>query len=125
MKITSVLVTAGLLLGIVAAPAMVPQTVTAAADPNAKAQLCNGIGGCTNDNGAGFNSLIKTIVNILLLIIGAASVIMIVIGGMRYTLSNGDSSAVKGAKDTILYAIIGLIVASAAYAIVNWVIIKL
>ena len=64
---------------------------------------------------------IKTVVNILLFILGAIAVIMIIIGGVRYTTSNGDSSAIKGAKDTILYAVIGLVVAILAYAIVNFV----
>lgn len=74
----------------------------------------------TNDTSAG--DIIKGIVNILLFIIGAVSVIMIVIGGFKYVVSNGDSSAVKSAKDTIFYAVIGLVVAILAYAVVNWVI---
>ncbi len=67
-------------------------------------------------------SLIKNIVNILLFILGAIAVIMIIIGGLRYTTSNGDASHVKAAKDTILYAVIGLVVALLAYAIVNFVV---
>jgi hypothetical protein len=47
---------------------------------------------------------------------------MIVLGGIRYTTSNGEASQVKGAKDTILYAVIGLIVAIMAFAIVNFVV---
>jgi hypothetical protein len=67
------------------------------------------------------NDTLKTIVNTLLFIIGAISVIMIVIGGIKYTTSNGDSSAVTSAKNTILYAVIGLVIALMAYAIVNFV----
>ena len=55
--------------------------------------------------------IFKTIVNVLLFIIGAVSVIMLIIGGIRYTVSGGDSSAVTAAKNTILYAVIGIIVA--------------
>lgn len=66
-------------------------------------------------------SVFTTIVNVLLFIIGAISVIMLIIGGVRYTLSGGDSGNVTAAKNTILYAIIGLVVAFLAYAIVNWV----
>ena len=58
---------------------------------------------------------------VLLFIIGAISVIMLIIGGIRYTLSGGDSGNVTAAKNTILYAIIGLVVAFLAFAIVNWV----
>lgn len=65
---------------------------------------------------------IRTVVNVLLYVIGAVAVIMIVIGGIRYTTSNGDSSQVTSAKNTILYAVVGLVVAMLAYAIVNFVV---
>ncbi|MGK2896508.1 MAG: pilin [Candidatus Saccharimonadales bacterium] len=65
--------------------------------------------------------IFKTITNVLLFLIGAISVIMLIIGGIRYTLSGGDSGAVTSAKNTILYAVIGIIVALLAYAIVNFV----
>ena len=64
---------------------------------------------------------VKTVVNILLYMLGAIAVVMIVIGGIRYATSNGESSSIKSAKDTILYAVIGLVVAIMAYAIVNFV----
>ena len=65
--------------------------------------------------------IFKTITNVLLFIIGAISVIMLIIGGIRYTVSGGDSAAVTAAKNTILYAIVGIIVALLAYAMVNFV----
>lgn len=64
---------------------------------------------------------IKTIVNVILYLLGAIAVIMIVIGGLRYTVSGGDSNATTGAKNTILFAVVGLIIAVLAYAIVNFV----
>ena len=70
----------------------------------------------------GPSGIFTTVVNVLLFIIGAIAVIMLVIGGMRYTLSGGDANSVKAAKDTILYAVIGIVVAILAYAIVNWVV---
>ena len=69
----------------------------------------------------GDDSVFTTIVNVLLFIIGAISVIMLIIGGIRYTVSGGDSGSVTAAKNTILYAVIGLLVAFFAYAIINWV----
>lgn len=66
--------------------------------------------------------IFRIITNVLLFIIGAVSVIMLIIGGIRYTTSQGDSSAVTSAKNTILYSIIGLIVAILAYAAINFVI---
>ena len=64
---------------------------------------------------------IHNIVNVLLIIVGIAAVIMIIVGGLRYVFSAGDANNTKGAKDTILYAAIGLVVAILAYAIVNFV----
>jgi len=65
--------------------------------------------------------IVKTVINTIIFVLGMIAVIMIVIGGVRYTTSNGDSSSVKAAKDTILYAVVGLVVAILAYAIVNFV----
>ena len=68
------------------------------------------------------NGIFQTITNVLLFLIGAISVIMLIVGGIRYVLSGGDSTAVTAAKNTILYAVIGIIVALLAYAIVNFVV---
>ncbi|RKW01708.1 MAG: hypothetical protein D8B38_04085, partial [Candidatus Saccharimonas sp.] len=76
--------------------------------------------GCTDGTG-----IFQTIVNVILFIVGAVAVIMIVIGGVRYTVSNGDSNAVTGAKNTIMYAIVGLVVAIIAYALVNFVVVNI
>jgi uncharacterized membrane protein len=69
----------------------------------------------------GDGGIFSTITNVLLFIIGAVAVIMIVIGGLRYVLSGGDSKQVEAAKNTIMYAIVGIIVALLAYAAVNFV----
>ena len=66
-------------------------------------------------------SIFTTVVNVLLFIVGALSVIMLIIGGIRYTVSGGNSSNVTAAKNTILYAIVGLVIAFLAFAVVNWV----
>lgn len=67
-------------------------------------------------------TIVQNVVNALLYVIGALSVIMLIWGGIRYTTSAGNANSVTSAKNTILYAVIGLIVAILAYAIVNWVI---
>jgi TRAP-type C4-dicarboxylate transport system permease small subunit len=65
--------------------------------------------------------IITNVINILLFLVGTTAVIMLIIGGFRYVTSNGDSSAITSAKNTILYSIVGIIVALAAFAIVNFV----
>lgn len=63
----------------------------------------------------------RLIVNIILFLVGAVAVIMLVIGGFKYVVSGGDTNAVESAKNTILYAVIGIVVAFLAYAAVNFV----
>lgn len=70
----------------------------------------------------GDNGVFKTITNVLLFIIGAISVIMIIYGGIVYTTSGGNADRVRSAKNTILYAVVGLIVAILAFAVVNFVV---
>ena len=68
------------------------------------------------------NDVFKNIVNILLFIIGAVSVIMLIYGGIRYTTSGGNANNVTAAKNTIIYSIIGLVVAILAFAVVQFVV---
>lgn len=69
----------------------------------------------------GDNGIFTNVINVLLFIIGVISVIMIIVGGVRYAVSGGSAEQVKGAKNTIMYAIIGVVIAILAYAIVNFV----
>lgn len=69
----------------------------------------------------GTGGIFQVITNVALFLIGAISVLMLIYGGIRYTISAGNSEAVTKAKDTIMYAIIGIVVAILAYAIVNFV----
>jgi len=74
-------------------------------------------GGSTSD----FQSLLTSIVNIISVIVGVVAVIMIIFGGFRYITSGGDSGKVGTAKNTILYALIGLIIVALAQFIVRFV----
>lgn len=70
------------------------------------------------------NGIITTVINIFSLIVGIVAVIMIVFGGFKYITSGGDSGNISGAKNTILYAIIGLVVVAFAQFIVQFVLNK-
>ena len=70
---------------------------------------------------ADVDNIITTVINIFSLVVGVVSVIMIIIGGLKYITSGGDSGNVSGAKNTILYAIIGLVVVALAQVIVKFV----
>ena len=71
---------------------------------------------------SGGDALIPRLINLMLFIVGILSIIFLIFGGIRYVVSGGDKSKVDVAKNTILYAIVGLVVAILGYAIVNWVI---
>ena len=95
----------------------------------------NGIDICSKENGSDnsvycknkgsgetqVNGIIKTIVEVLLTAVGAISIIMIVIGGIMFALSSGDAQKAAKARNTVLYAVVGLIVSIFASAIVNFV----
>jgi lysylphosphatidylglycerol synthetase-like protein (DUF2156 family) len=69
----------------------------------------------------GAGGVITILTNTLLFIVGALSVVMIIIGGLRYVVSGGNSTAVTAAKNTILYAVVGLVIAFLAFAAINFV----
>lgn len=141
-RLTTIIATFALLLG--AASMALPATQAGAIDVFSGAGCSSSSGGGTGGTQGGTQgtgggsagsskicgaatkddlpTLIKNVINILLFVVGIIAVIAIVIGGIRYTTSNGDSSQTKSAKDTILYAVVGLVVAIMAFAIVNFVV---
>jgi hypothetical protein len=115
-----------------AAPALVPVAAYAQTNTNISNGLkcgtdfeldTSGNQACTSDasSSTSFTALIKRIINIFSVIIGVVAVIMIIIGGFKYITSGGESSNVSGAKNTIIYAIVGLIVVALAQFIVHFV----
>ncbi|MDO4889144.1 MAG: pilin [Candidatus Saccharibacteria bacterium] len=74
-----------------------------------------------NVNGGNLFQTIQTIINWILAVLGVVAVIMVIIGGFTYMTSQGDPGKTKKARDTILYGIIGLVIALLAFAIVNFV----
>lgn len=87
-----------------------PAGVNAARGDNTPTNLINGD-----------TSIVKRGINIMLFGVGVLSVIMLIFGGFRYVISGGKKESVTNAKNTILYAIIGLLVAVFAYAIINFI----
>lgn len=77
--------------------------------------------GANNDAGTRVGDIIRTVIDIFSLIVGVIAVIMIIIGGLKYITSGGDSGNVTSAKNTILYAIVGLIIVALAQIIVRFV----
>ncbi len=110
------------LFGFAVAHAQTPATL----DP--KGQACAAIGAatsgstdCTNASGPDVSNTLKLGINAFSLIVGVAAIIMIIVGGFKYVTSQGEGANTAAAKNTILYAIIGLIVVALAQIIVTFV----
>ena len=101
-----------------------------AASPDISGSLCQGAGlnvqtaTGTCDNTTGTNNvqtLLTNIINWFSIIVGVIAVIMIIVGGLKYITSGGESGKVSSAKTTIIYALIGLVVVALAQLIVHFV----
>ena len=115
-KIIIGLLTIGFGVALVTAPVSAlgeggaPAGINAARGDNTPSNLANGD-----------SSIARRAINIMLFGVGVLSVVMLIFGGFRYVISGGKKESVTNAKNTILYAIIGLLVAVFAYAIINFI----
>ena len=126
-RIKRIILTLTATLGLVLPTAVV---ASAAADADVNGSLSCGAAlnfeqgsGCANDGttaGKSVDNIVKNVINIISLVVGIAAVVMIIIGGLRYVTSNGDSGQVGNAKNTILYAVVGLVVVALAQVIVKF-----
>ena len=73
----------------------------------------------------GKDGILTKVVNMMSVVIGFAAVVMVVLGGIKYIMSSGESNAINSAKNTILYAIIGLAVAGVSQALIAFVLNRL
>lgn len=97
-------------------------TVTQAHDP-ASSAVCTSK--TSKDPLTGSDGVLAKIINIVSVIAGAAAVIIIIIGGLRYVTSNGDSAKISSAKNTVINALIGIIIIILAKAIIDFVLVKI
>ncbi|MCL2445100.1 pilin, partial [Candidatus Saccharibacteria bacterium] len=75
----------------------------------------------TNPDSPTVQNYIQPILNMFYFVIGFLAVFFIVFGGVKYIMSSGDPGKIATAKNTILYAVIGLIVSLSAFAITQFV----
>ena len=78
--------------------------------------------GCAGTSDAELGNVIVAILKNIILTLGVVAAVFVVIGGVMYMTSSGDPGKIKKARDTILYAAIGLVVCALAFIIVNFVI---
>jgi len=87
-------------------------------------EVCQGIGAATGSGcqtSISLRTVIRNIINIFSVIIGVVAVVMIMVAGFRYVTAAGDSGNVTSAKNTLIYAIVGLVIAGLSQAIVRFV----
>lgn len=75
----------------------------------------------TNHPSQRLTHFVRSVINIFSVVVGVVAVVMIIIGGFRYITSGGNDTGVTGAKNTILYAIIGLVIVAMAQIIIHFV----
>ncbi|MBQ6375527.1 hypothetical protein IJJ37_01165 [Candidatus Saccharibacteria bacterium] len=118
MKNVSKLILAIMMSGMVALTGLNVSASALTLQEGAQAAQCDG---CPSDL-FGDAGVFRQVTNTILYIVGIIAVVMLIIGGIRYVISGGDSKKVTDAKNTVLYAIIGLVICFLAFAIVNFVI---
>lgn len=104
--------------------AMQSSVSTAGIVADAKSDACAGIGltGADCSGGTGqsqVQTLLNTGINLFSVIVGVAAVIMIIVAGMKYTLSGGDTTKTNSAKSTIIYALVGIAVVALSQLLVR------
>jgi lysylphosphatidylglycerol synthetase-like protein (DUF2156 family) len=110
--------------GLVGAMALVPSSAFAVTNTEA---VCDAIGSgaaCDKASGTDVNKVIRTVINVFSTVIGVVAVIMIMVAGFKYVTSSGDSSKTASAKNTLIYALIGLLIVVLAQTIVKTVLSK-
>lgn len=113
----------------------VPAVATAApslgyvgATTSSKQTICKGAGlsgaECDGSGSSSIESLLKNVIQLLSVIVGIAGIVMVIVSGLKYVTSGGDASKVSSAKSTLIYALIGLVVAALAQVMVRFVLSK-
>lgn len=136
--------------GFMALPLSIIGTSSVSAQLNSDSSLCSGsnlslkpasdsYNPCADKNGDGkvdgadaavdssqskLDNLVKQVITVLSVIIGIVAVIFIIIGGAKYITSGGDSGKVSSAKNTVIYALVGLIIVALAQVMVRFVLSK-
>jgi len=132
-----IIVTAGATLSLAIAPAALIPAVASAQNSNVNIGNClsqgtdlttgNGTTCTAGNNATGtqkIQDIVTLVVNIFSIVVGIVAVIMILVGGFKYITSGGDSGNITSAKNTIVYAIIGLVIVALAQFIVKFVLDK-
>ena len=128
-KIASILLIAAAFFGsLLTAPSQMAyaDAFNAACEDPKLSEALKAEAGCFNGNeeaeGKKTGQVVQYVVGIIVGLTGTVALVFIIIGGIHYMTATGDANKLKKAKDTILYAVIGLVISGLAFAITNWII---
>jgi hypothetical protein len=107
--------------GVLMLASLVPSIHAMALDSEAKSKFQSSVSGAGGSNASSLPDLVKSSITILLYAAGVIAVIVIIIGAIRFVTSEGDSAAATKARNTVIYAAVGLVLAVLAYALVNFI----
>jgi hypothetical protein len=125
--ILSLILTISLALPLVASASAAPITTSTQCpgSTTSQGQILEGVGETgSHCDSSGVSSLLSTIVGILSYVVGAVAILMVIVSGFKYITSGGDSAKVGNAKNTLIYAVIGVAVAALAQLMVHYVLSK-
>jgi uncharacterized membrane protein len=113
---------------LLAAVAVLIGAVFVAAAPHTfadtSADICHGLqltGQQNCNDTTTLTSIVKRVISIMSVIVGITAVIFVLVGGFKFITSSGDSQKAASARNTIIYAVVGLVVAALAQVIVSYV----
>lgn len=125
MKYLRMFVVTILLAGVVFAASPATAVLAAASSNDEICQTINGIspdgGTCNNPSGSSVNQLITIAINMLSVVAGVVAVIMLIVSGFKYVTSRGDANQISSAKQSLIYAIVGMVVVALSQIIVKFV----
>jgi hypothetical protein len=86
-----------------------------------KGQVLSGVDQTGDCDGSGVTNMIRAVIRVLSIIVGIAAVIMIIVSGYKYIVSGGDSGKISSAKQTLIYALVGLVIVALSQLLIHFV----
>jgi len=115
-------------LFVVLSAGMVAMPAVAGAATPFKSDVCSGLtqigGNCSENSSSTISNVFKLIINILSIVVGFVAVVMIIVSGFKFITASGDSSSIASARSTIIYALVGLVIAVLAQVLVHFVLFR-
>lgn len=125
MKFTNKLAAICVVIVALSAPLFVANFAFADDTGSAQSEICQGLGEasgqCSSTDNSTIDTTLSRIISLLSIVAGFAGLVMIIVSAIRFITSHGDSSGIAGARQGLIYALVGLVIAALAQIIVHFV----